>query len=162
LYEAEVFPDRWRLRAVLMQDIEAADTTLHLDRRTGVWWMFAAVTEHGSSSHDTLSLFHSDRLEGPWQPHPMNPVKLDPLSSRPAGPLVEWEGRLFRPAQDCTASYGSGLVWCEILTLSPEAFEERVVTRHAAPPGYTGLHTYGRGSGFEVVDFKRRRWRFGG
>ncbi|MEN0072804.1 MAG: hypothetical protein AAGC69_00375 [Paracraurococcus sp.] len=162
LWEAERFPDRWRLRSVLMEDIEAADTTLHFDHGTGLWWMFAAVTEYGSCSHDTLSLFSSERLEGPWLPHPGNPVKLDPGTARPAGPLVEWEGRLFRPAQDCTASYGAGLVWCEIQELSRERYRETVVARHAAPRGYTGIHTYGRGGGFEVADFKRNRWRRGG
>lgn len=162
LWEAERFPDRWRLRSVLLEDIEAADTTLHFDRGTGLWWMFAAVTEYGSCSHDTLSLFSSERLEGPWVPHPGNPVKLDPGTARPAGPLVEWEGRLFRPAQDCTASYGAGLVWCEVQELSWERYRETVVAHHAAPRGYTGIHTYGRGGGFEVADFKRNRRRRGG
>ncbi|RAK60733.1 hypothetical protein DJ021_13405 [Phenylobacterium hankyongense] len=160
LYEAEAFPDRWRLRSVLVGNIEAADTTLHFDEATGIWWMFAAVTEFGSSSHDTLSIFYADRLDGPWRPHAANPVKFDPSCSRPAGPLVRWNGRLFRPAQDCTRGYGDGLVWCEIQDLTPEVFREAVVARQRPYRGFAGLHTYGRAAGFEVVDFKRNRWRF--
>lgn len=160
LYEAQAFPDQWRLRSVLIDNIEAADTTLHFDDATGIWWMFAAVTEFGSSSHDTLSIFFADRLEGPWRPHAANPVKFDPASSRPAGPLVRWNGRLFRPAQDCTRGYGDGLVWCEIHDLTPEVFHEEVVARQRPYRGFAGLHTYGRAAGFEVVDFKRNRWRF--
>jgi hypothetical protein len=161
LYEAENFPDRWRLRSVLIHDIEASDTTLHFDEVTGLWWMFAAVSEFGSSSQDTLSIFFSDGIEGPWRPHAANPVKFDPGCSRPAGPLLRWNGRLFRPAQDCTSAYGEGLVWCEVKELTPDAFREEVVAHRRPSCGYTGLHTYGRAAGFEVVDFKRDRWRLG-
>lgn len=158
LYEAESFPYRWRLRKVLIDGIDASDTTLHFDERTGLWWMFSAVSEFGSSSHDSLSIFFSHRLEGPWRPHAGNPVKLDPASSRPAGPLLRRDGRLFRPTQDCTLSYGSGLVWCEIKRIDPYVFRESPITR----PGRTlaSVHTYGRASGFEVLDLKANRWRF--
>jgi hypothetical protein len=160
LYEATRFPDEWRLRAVLMDKVEASDTTLHFDARTQLWWMFSAITEFGSSSHDTVSIFFSDKLEGPWRPHAGNPVKLDPGCSRPAGPLLPWDGRLFRPTQDCTSAYGAGLVWCEITRLTPETFRETPVARRRPRRGFTGLHTYGRAAGFEVVDFKLDRPRF--
>lgn len=156
LYEAEAFPYRWRLRKVLVDGIDASDTTLHFDERTGLWWMFSAVSEFGGSSHDSLSIFFSRRLEGPWRPHPGNPVKLDPANSRPAGPLLRRDGRLFRPAQDCTRSYGSGLVWCEIIRIDPYAFRESPITRPSPAP----VHTYGRAGGFEVLDLKTHSWRF--
>lgn len=159
LYEAEDFPRRWRLRSVLLDNIRAADVTLHRDEATGLWWMFAAVTEFGSLPYDTLSLFYSESVEGPWRPHAMNPVKFDPSSSRPGGPLIRIDGSLIRPAQDCTAGYGGGLAWCEIRELTPASFEEVVVGRTQPPAGYTGLHTYSRGGRFEVVDYKRRRLR---
>jgi hypothetical protein len=160
LYEAQAFPHQWRLRTVLIDQIDASDSTLHYDETTGLWWMFSAVSEFGSSCHDSLSLFFSDRLEGPWRPHAGNPVKLDPASSRPAGPLIRWGGRLFRPAQDCTLAYGDALVWCEIKQLDPHAFrEERVAGQPSSGPRIPA-HTYGRGAGLEVVDFKTSRWRF--
>ena len=159
LYVAKDYPHNWRLASVLMSDIEASDATLYYDESRRRWWMFASVTEFGSSSYDTLSIFYADDLEGPWHPHELNPVKIDPLSSRPAGPLVLSGGRLFRPAQDCTRSYGSALVWCEINELKTDAFRETVIARKAPSRGYSGLHTYSRAGDFEVVDFKRFRWR---
>ena len=159
LYVAKDYPHSWRLASVLMRDIEASDATLHFDERCRRWWMFASVSEFGSSSYDTLSIFYANNLEGPWHPHGMNPVKVDPLSSRPAGPLVQSGGRLFRPAQDCTRSYGSALVWCEINELTTDAFRETVIARKAPSRGSSGLHTYSRAGDFEVVDFKRFRWR---
>jgi hypothetical protein len=161
LYEACAFPGEWRLRTVLIDDIDASDTTLHFDGATGLWWMFSAVSEFGGSSHDSLSIFFSPRLEGPWWPHRGNPVKLDPGSSRPAGPLLAWNGRLLRPTQDCTLTYGGGVAWCEIRRLEPTAFREERVGR--APVGRgarTPPHTYGRAAGLEVADFKVRRSRY--
>jgi hypothetical protein len=162
LYEARGFPTDWRLRAVLMEDVDASDTTLHFDPGAELWWMFSAVAEPGGSSHDTLSIFWSQKLEGPWRPHAENPVKLDAAGARPAGPLLPWNGRLFRPAQDCAATYGGGLTWCELVELTPSTFREEVVARHRPGPGFDGVHTYGRAAGFEVVDFKRRRSRLSG
>ena len=159
LYEATSFPDTWRLHAVLLEDINAADVTLH--QRNGRWWMFATVVEHDSSSWDTVSVFWADALEGPWHAHPMNPVKNDVEAARSAGALIEVNGRLLRPVQDCSQGYGSALAWCEIVELTEIGFAEVVIARHACPAGsrYYGLHTYNRTASFETVDLKRSRLR---
>jgi hypothetical protein len=158
LYEAEAFPDRWRPRSVLIDDIDASDSTLHFDEATGLWWIFTAVSEFGGSSHDGLWLFFSERLEGPWRPHSGNPVKLDPAGSRPAGPLLAWGGRLYRPGQDCRRTYGGGLAWFAIERLDPHAFREERVGSEAGRRQFP-VHTYGRAAGYEVADFKSHRWR---
>jgi hypothetical protein len=159
LYEATAFPQGWRLRATLLADIDAADATVH--RRDGRWWMFATVTAHGGSGWDSVSVFWADALEGPWHPHPMNPVKNDVTAARPAGKMIELEGRLLRPAQDCSNGYGSALAWCEVVELSETAFVERTIARQTCPAesGYHGLHTFNRSASFEVVDFIRSRRR---
>ena len=157
LYEATSFPTTWRLRAILLEDIHAADVTLR--RHNGRWWMFVTVVEHISSSWDTVSVFWADALEGPWHAHPMNPVKNDVASARPAGALIEIDGRLLRPVQDCSQSYGSSLAWCEVVELTETGFAEIVVARQACPAGsrYCGLHTYNRTASFETIDLKRSR-----
>jgi hypothetical protein len=159
LYEAMAFPGAWRLRSVLVPNIDAADVTLH--RRDGRWWMFVTGVEHDSSSWDTVSVFWAEALEGSWHPHPMNPVKYDVASARPAGALIEADGRLLRPTQDCSNGYGSALTWCEVVELTETGFAERLIARQACPPGsgYYGLHTYNRTVSFETVDFKRSRRR---
>ena len=160
LYEAKSFPERWSLRSVLMTDIVALDATVY--REAGRWWMFATVMlEHDSSSSDTVSLFWADTIEGPWHPHPMNPVKYDVTASRPAGTLIRSDGRLLRPTQDCSKGYGSALSWCEVVELSETSFAERLVARQACPAAsrYYGLHTYNRAASYETVDFARTRWR---
>jgi hypothetical protein len=86
-------------------------------------------------------------------------VKLDPASSRPAGPLLARDGVLFRPAQDCTHTYGGGVVWSVIRQLDPYAFREELVTATRPCPRFEPPHTYGRAAGLEVADFKINRWR---
>jgi hypothetical protein len=160
LYEATAFPSAWRLYAVLIPNINASDVTVC--QWDGRWWMFAAVVDHDSSGWDAVSVFWADMLEGPWHPHPMNPVKNDVTSARPAGALIQADGRLLRPAQDCSNGYGSALTWCEVVELTETGFTERVIARQTCPvgSGYYGLHTYNRITSFETVDFKRsrRRW----
>jgi hypothetical protein len=159
LYEATAFPQGWSLRATLLADTDADDATVH--RWGGRWWMFATVVAHGGSSWDSVSVFWADALEGPWRPHPMNPVKYDVTAARPAGAMIESAGRLLRPAQDSSKGYGSALAWCEVVELSETAFAERTIARQAcaAGSGYHGLHTYNRSASFEAVDFALSRLR---
>lgn len=153
LYRAEAYPSRWVLDRVLMQDVVLADATVTWwgDR----WWLFAAQSAFGGSANDELTAFHATSPMGPWSPHAMNPLKSDARSGRPAGRFIIDGGRLYRPAQDCEAEYGAGLVWCEVTTLTPTAFSERVVSRwRGADFGARGVHTFARGGGVEVIDLK--------
>jgi hypothetical protein len=161
LYEAVRFPDEWQLRATLL-NIRCSDVTLHRDMTSGLWWMFASASQHGSM-WDTLTIFYSNSLEGPWKPHAANPVKYDVSSSRPAGPIVRSGSRLLRPAQDCSTGYGASLVWCEILELTPESYREEVIGRTTlANDRYSGPHTFTQSQSFEAIDIKRSRarWQF--
>jgi hypothetical protein len=162
LYEATNFPKQWRLRSILMKDVRASDTTLLRDGEQGGWWMFTSLANGNGPSWDTLSVFSSLTLEGPWKSHPMNPVKNDVSSSRPAGRVIGTGGRLFRPAQDCSKGYGSGLSWCEIKDLTPTCFREELLSRMTCQTSscYHGMHTYTWSSTLEAVDFMRPRSRW--
>ncbi|HML06952.1 MAG TPA: hypothetical protein VK430_02340 [Xanthobacteraceae bacterium] len=157
LYRAVEFPWRWELASVLIEGAALADATpIFHDAR---WWLFAAMAEHGTTDHDELFIFYSDRLTGPWRPHSGNPVKSDCRSARPAGRVVRSGGRLFRPAQDCENAYGSGIVWHEIVELSPSHFREVEVARLDAPRGLgiAGLHNFDQIGQLQVVDIRRAR-----
>ncbi len=126
LYRAHRFPEDWRCVDSLL-DVRCVDATpLYRDGR---WWLFACTTP---GAHRTLSLFHADRLEGPWTEHPASPLVDDDLrTARPAGRMLELEGRLFRFAQDCRRIYGERVLAHEILELTPTRYRER---EHAANP----------------------------
>ncbi len=152
LYRADPFPDRWVLETTLLRDIDIGDATIV--QQDGRWWMFGGTRAWMSSSWDALSLFHAPELTGPWTPHPRNPVLIDLRSARPAGALFRQNGGWWRPAQDCSRGYGSGLALCSVDRLDPEDYAQSVkavVTPGPAWPG-RGLHTLNWSDGLEVID----------
>ncbi|HWL67288.1 MAG TPA: hypothetical protein VNS22_02775 [Geminicoccus sp.] len=165
LYRGDPFPERFVPGPVLIDGLAAADPTLFRDSQG--FWLFAG---DGAAQDETnLVLYRAPDLLGPWTPHPMNPIKVDLGSARPAGPLFRAGGRLWRPAQDCRATYGGAIVLNEVLTLTPDLYLERpgpVLRPDPAGPCPHGLHTLTPfGQGF-LVDGKResrslRRWLTG-
>ena len=161
LWRAVEFPDKWELDRVLMRDIYAVDATL--EEIDGRWWMFANVAPvEGASTWDELHLFYADSPLGPWRPHRRNPVKSDVRSARPAGRLIRVGNELYRPSQDCSASYGHGTVINRITRLDLDAFEEVEVARLHANwrRDLTGMHTINSAGGMTVVDVRLKRSRF--
>jgi len=89
----------------------------------------------------------------------MNPVKTDVRSSRPAGVPFWHHGELFRPAQDCSQTYGGQIAINKIRVLTPTEFREevvKVVTPPAEGPYQMGVHTLSAVGDFTVIDGKRR------
>jgi len=161
LYRAQSFPFSWVLYSTLLENVALYDATLLQYRNR--FWLFGAISHYASAPLDELAVFYSERLEGPWHPHRLNPVKSDCRSARPAGRVVMRDNRLFRPAQDCESGYGSALVWCEICELTPERFDEREVGRwHAHEPlNADGFHTFGCDeNALGVIDIKRVVWKY--
>lgn len=136
------------------QDCGMADPTLF--RRDGLYWI--AYTDTDLGLHDNLCLLFAEQLEGPWQRHAANPVKLDIRSSRPAGPVFQMGDDWFRPAQDCAADYGAALAINRIVELSPTRFREEVATILRPDPcgQYPhGLHTLSVWGERLLIDGKR-------
>lgn len=159
LYRCLTFPDRWALEKVLLEGVTAADATLaEVD---GVWWMFVTIAVEGASKNDELHLFYADSPLGPWRPHRANPVKSDVRSARPAGRLFRWNGALYRPAQDCSATYGAAVSLNRILRLDRDCYEEQEVSKLLPRwrPGLISTHTFNVDGELTVVDalHKRRR-----
>lgn len=127
------------------------------DRR---WWLFCGFQD--KSPNENLFLFYADSPEGPWEPHRHNPVKSDPRSSRPAGPLFTTGpgDYIMRPAQDCTLTYGGGVAINYVSCLHPSCFEERIVRLLEPLPGPypNGLHTFCPAGNYTIIDGKR--WGF--
>jgi len=135
LYQCDRFPDRFRLRRRLLDDVDAADSTLFEDK--GTWWLFTSVRDATSGSGRFLSLFHTDDLlEGEFRPHPVTQRRLfadqPNQTGRCAGPWVRSGGALVRPMQLNPDYYGQGLEWRRIVRLDEEEYIEEPVT---APPG---------------------------
>ena len=161
LYRAGSFPDGWALDAVLVRDVRAVDPTLI--EHAGRFWLFANVAVEGASTNDELFLFSARSLQGPWEPHPRNPVVSDVRRARPAGRPFHESGALIRPSQDCSGFYGSAVVFNRVEELSETGYRETPVGR--LEPGWrrsnVGTHTYARSDMWEAIDGRawvRKPW----
>jgi hypothetical protein len=151
LFRAVEFPGRWEKVRTLL-DAPGLDTTVL--RHAGRYWFFVAVREPAHAGEQLL-LFHADALDAELRFHPANPISADIRHCRPAGALFEHGGRLVRPSQDCSVTYGHQIQFEEVLTLTVDRYAERPITSAVAPRGFDGVHTYSRCGAVEVVDGKR-------
>ena len=152
IYKCVEFPGRWERHATLLSGFELADATIV--RHHGLYYLLGATRDGAAGYSDTLSLFHAERLFGPWTPFAANPAMVDRASARPAGNFVTINGQLWRPVQDCTDGYGCALGLAEVTELSPTSFKQ--VVRHIVRPGplWPGrkLHTLNRCGRLELID----------
>jgi len=155
LYEIERFPDRWVKAAALLEKMPIVDATLF--RHEGTWWLAGSEpTDKGTTCE--LSLWHATAITGPWHPHAGNPVKMDVRSARPGGTPFHENGVLYRPAQDCSSTYGGRVIINRVVTLTPTAFEEvEAATVEPDPHGRypAGLHTLSQVGEITLIDGKR-------
>ena len=155
IYRCVRFPDKWERHATLLSDIELGDATI--TRHHGTYYLFGAWRDGAGGYSDTLAIFHSQGLFGPWLPHAGNPILIDRASARPAGNFVTMDSKLWRPVQDCSRGYGGGLGLAEIVELTPDSY--RQIVRHSIHPGpaWPGrkLHTLNRAGPLEVIDGAR-------
>ena len=155
LYEIGRFPDRWVKVANLLEGIPIVDATLF--HHEGIWWI-AGSAPAGKGANCELHLWYASAITGPWSAHPANPVKLDVRSARPGGTPFYENGVLYRPAQDCSRTYGGRVIINRVLTLTTTAFREvHAATVEPDPSGSypAGLHTLAQVGDITLIDGKR-------
>lgn len=157
IYRATSFPNRWEYSNTLLSNFAGYDPTVFL--HNGRWWMTVTRVGPNHLEHATaLYVFHADNVFGPWISHCQNPVVKRLGKVRPAGRIIQYQGRLIRPAQDCSEIYGGGLLFYQITTLSPDEYSECEIGCWL--PGDTwdypaGMHHFEVCDGFVVIDAKR-------
>jgi hypothetical protein len=154
LYRALELPHRWARVATLLPGLAAVDSTVF--EHEGRWWLTAALAEEEPNSK--LFIWHASDLRGPWQPHAGNPVKIDVRSARPAGTPFRHNGCLYRPAQDCSRTYGGRVLLQRVTRLTPTEFQEEtagVIEPPARSCYPEGLHTVCAVGNLVVLDGKR-------
>jgi hypothetical protein len=158
LYKAEEYPHKWKRASTLVSSFAGLDSTVF--RYQGRWWLTSAEAAHDNRWY-RLYIWYAKELLGPWTPHAANPVKQDIGSSRPAGTPFIHNGHLYRPAQDCSRTYGGRIVLNKILRLTPNEFEEEAAAFIEPGPNGPypeGLHTLSASGDITLVDGKRVRF----
>jgi hypothetical protein len=163
IYKCTDFPYHWELQKKIFKNIDAVDTTLFFYNEK--WWLFTNIRENpGTYTYDDeLFLFYSDDpLSENWNPHPLNPIVSDVRKARPAGRIIEYEGNIYRPSQNCGGRYGRGLNLNKILKLSETEYEEVVIGAYEPDwdKDLLGTHHISYDNGLTIIDVCARRSRF--
>ena len=153
VYEASEFPVKWKLRKVLVDNINAVDTSF-LKTESGDLFLYTHVIE-GASPAFKLFSFDLDTLS-------CIPVKSPVTASneRPAGNMLTIGGNKYRLLQDCSKVYGEKIKVYLIDNSNPHSYRETYVgditaniLRTNTGISYERTHTLTRASNIEAVDF---------
>jgi len=93
----------------------------------------------------------------------MNPVKVDIKTARAGGKFFEYQGKLYRLAQDCEMLYGHLIRIMEVKRLSDQEYiEQEVMTlsNKLSPPYNMGFHTFNVFENCIVVDGYREYYSY--
>ena len=150
LYRCKHFPDTWDLVKVLLR-APAVDTTVWIEN--GLYWFFVTLQEPRGGGLQ-LWLFYSRSLTGEVIRHPRSPISTDIRFSRGAGAIFRENGKLIRPSQDCSGSYGRLIVFNEIVILNEREYAERpsTVIDTRTMRNMIGTHSYARVNDVVVID----------
>lgn len=104
LYTAEEFPFKWR-RSLVLLDAPLKDSSIIFTQNR--------VLLLGTNSQDELVVHEADSIDGKFNPQGAL-ISKDRASSRSGGGLFVADGKLYRPAQNCTISYGLNISIMEV------------------------------------------------
>ena len=120
------------------------------------FWLFGATIDNNSNY--ILQVFYSNELLGPYLPHPRNGEIKGLDGIRPAGNIIEVNGVLYRPSQNCKNKYGESITINKVNRLSQIDFEEETYMRITINEnnknnyGIHSVHTINAIDNFIIVD----------
>ena len=165
LYKASPFPSDWtRMTAIINENAIAPTLFAYHD----TCWMFL-----GTEDHATLKLYYAADVFGPWMRHPQSPVILfDSSMATPAGRVIQYDGRLYRFALDCSSDGGNGVRVFEISELTGTTFREVEIPESPILSGsgedwnadrmeHIDLHQLDNGSWIACVDGTKGKLQIG-
>jgi O-antigen/teichoic acid export membrane protein len=153
LYQSVEFPYKWQRCATLIKNVNAIDPVIA--RINGKYWLFFSVLDHLDSKINSMFLYFSDSIFGPWHPHPLNPVLINSQGARSAGALFKLDDKWVRPGQLFEQNYGDGIVFNWIRNISETSYNEEVLAvLQSDDVNAYSIHTYNFADKIQVVDFK--------
>lgn len=118
LYSTDSFPFHWKKEACLIS-LPLLDPTLIESK--GNFYVFATDLE------GWLRLYRATELTGQYFEHPASPITRDPRYNRCGGAIItNYDGKMYRLAQDGAEYYGKGLHALRIVSLSPTEYIEKI------------------------------------
>ncbi len=161
LYKLDKSSRSLKFCKTIIKDVAAVDPTMlfYQDK----WWLFC--TDSNNKGADLrLNIYYADNPINDWFSHSLNPIKTDISSARPAGTPFYHEGKLIRPSQDSSKSYGGRIILNEIIQLSTNEFQE-IELKQLNPDIFEGqypdgIHTISSFGNCTLIDGKRIEYKF--
>jgi hypothetical protein len=142
VYRCTEYPAKFERVSTWFEGVRMVDVNVF--EHEGRWWLFCAAKRKGLGYDESLFAYSSDHpIRGQWVSHPLNPLVQASCHGRPGGRVFRDEaGHLFRPSQNCSPHYGSGLNLSEIEELSLTEYRERPLWHVSGQEagGWRGLH----------------------
>lgn len=86
------------------------------------YYLMTTIRKNGENQ---LKLYYADRLFGPYLEHVNSPIAVSNKYGRNAGSVFEYDGCLFRPAQDCVNGYGDNVHILKIEKIGKHEYSEK-------------------------------------
>ena len=161
LYKLDKSSRKLTFCKTLINEIAAVDPTIlfYQDK----WWLFC--TDSNNKGADLrLNIYFANNPLDNWFPHSLNPVKTDISSARPAGTPFFYNGKLIRPSQNSSKSYGGSIIINEIVKLTTTEFLE-IKLKQLNPNIFEGsypdgIHTISSFGNCTLIDGKRIEYKF--
>jgi hypothetical protein len=158
LYKASEFPLKWEQEKTLIEGRRVVDTTVFVKGNDIYLLSYEKVSDGWQ-----LLLYKLD----------MDTYSLSKISEtiyntnigRPAGRLFEKDGKLYRPAQNCSTKYGESLFIYEVTELSDNSYEEQFAYEIKCSDiefeeRFERIHTLNCDSRYKVVDVFQEQFDF--
>jgi hypothetical protein len=150
IYKATDFPYKWEKR-VLLDNVNYVDTTVFINKEEVFLMAFNDMdisTTIYSLDMDSLVLKKSYNKRHSEKRY------------RPAGNIYKFNGKLYRPVQNCEKTYGESLIINEILDFEhlKEEFVKEIQSKEIKKENYCKIHTLNRDNGYEVIDVYEQDW----
>lgn len=157
-YKAVSFPNQWEEDTILLDDIKACDTNiLELENNR---YMLTMELYGQPFQYDRLCLYY--QKDGEWIRTKNNPVVLGNKCARNAGAIFYDKGRMIRPAQNCSDSYGENIYFKEITEITEDTYCEKEkgsliatsISVTNSKKKFDGIHTFNTNYRYDVIDLR--------
>lgn len=156
IYRAISFPFHWESAEVAGIPGSAVDPTPFV--HAGRWWLLYALVAKDRDRTCALHVAFADRPSGPFQGHPLNPVRVGLRGTRPAGTPIQEDGVIHVPVQDGSQTYGGAVRRLNIFRLDEQHFEAEdecwLNPSAALSPFDRGVHTISSAADISLIDCK--------
>lgn len=153
LYRLDFFPYKIVFVRKILSNHKYVDS--NLIQINGTFYLFTTSLQVGSDNDNLYIYYSDDLLFGEFKSHPKNPVVEGKEKSRNAGSLQIYKDNLYRYSQNCSVTYGEGIVVNRVIILTKFNYKEIVIDKFKSN-NFFGVHTYNRIGHMEIYDLKTK------